>query len=268
MVVQAPPAAPAGRLAPNVPVRPGSAEIRRVRTARPGVGARMEGTVHWVDGIADVTQPPCSHRGEAVKHLLAGIATRLARPVSAFVARLRGTTDVKPLSAPFYALTVPALDGHPLDLVRFSGQVTLVVNVASECGFTPQYAGLQALQDEYNVRGFSVLGVPSNDFGAQEPGSAEEIRTFCDRQYGVTFPLLAKGVTKPGPDQSSVWRRLGESGHLPAWNFYKFLVDRNGQVLAVFPTNVTPESRARRDAIDRALRTGQSAAITPPRFRP
>ena len=190
-----------------------------------------------------------------MKHLLAGIATWIARPVSAFVGRLRGTTDVKPLSAPFYALTVPALDGSPLDLARFSGRVTLVVNVASECGFTPQYAGLQALQDDFGAHGFSVLGVPSNDFGEQEPGSAEDIRTFCDRNYGVTFPLLAKGVTKPGPDQSPVWRRLGESGHLPAWNFYKYLVGRNGQVLAVFPTNVTPESRALRDAIDRALRT-------------
>ena len=188
-----------------------------------------------------------------MKRFLAGLATRLARPISAIVGRLRGTTDVRPLSTPFYALTVPALDGTPLNLSRFSGQVTLVVNVASECGFTPQYAGLQALHDEYRAAGFSVLGVPSNDFGAQEPGSAEEIRSFCDRHYGVTFPLLAKSVTKRGPDQSPVWRRLGESGHLPAWNFYKFLVGRNGQVLAVFPTNVTPGSRALRDAIDRAL---------------
>jgi len=194
-----------------------------------------------------------------MKHHLASLASLLARPASLFANRLRGTTDVRPLSASFYELTVPALDGTLVDLSRFAGMVTLVVNVASECGFTPQYAGLQALHERYAPRGFAVLGFPSNDFGAQEPGSADQIRQFCDEQYGVTFPLFGKVQTRPGPRQSPSYRRLGESGHLPGWNFHKFLVGRDGQVVAVFPTTVLPVSRAVRQAIEGAL----SAPVTP-----
>jgi glutathione peroxidase len=128
-----------------------------------------------------------------------------------------------------------------------------VVNVASQCGFTPQYAGLQALQEEYGIRGFEVLGFPSNDFGGQEPGSPEEIQDFCQGAYRVTFPLFEKVRTKPGAEQSAPYRLLGESGHLPAWNFYKFLIGRDGQVAAVFPTNVSPKSSALRRSIERAL---------------
>jgi len=178
----------------------------------------------------------------------------LARPASMFVARLRGTSRVRPLSQSFYAITVPDLDGAPFDLARLAGRVSLVVNVASECGFTPQYAGLQALHERYAPEGFTVLGFPSNDFGGQEPGSPDEIRGFCDREYGVTFPLFAKSQTRPGPGQSPAWGRLGESGQLPAWNFYKFLVGRDGQVAAVFPTSVPPDARQLREAIERALR--------------
>lgn len=187
------------------------------------------------------------------KTTLARIATSISRPLSVFVGRLRGSTDVAPLSLSFYTVQVPALDGRAVELDRFAGRVTLVVNVASECGFTPQYAGLQRVHDEYAPRGFSVLGFPSNEFGAQEPGSAEEIRAFCDREYGVTFPLFAKVHTKPGPGQSPAYARLGESGHLPPWNYFKYLVGRNGQVAAVFPTNVPPESPEVRRAIERAL---------------
>jgi glutathione peroxidase len=188
-----------------------------------------------------------------MKRLLSDIATRVAQPASFFIRRLRGTTAVRPLSESFYTLTLPGLDGEAVDLAQFAGRVTLVVNVASECGFTPQYAGLQRMHKEYAARGFAVLGFPSNEFGKQEPGSADEIRGFCDREYGVTFPLFSKVQTKSGPQQSPAYRRLGESGHLPAWNFYKFLVGRNGQVVGVFPTNVRPESRALRNAIERAL---------------
>lgn len=188
-----------------------------------------------------------------MKHRLASLASLLAQPASLVVRRLRGSTDVQPLSASFYELTAPALDGTPIDLSRFAGMVTLVVNVASECGFTPQYAGLQALQDELGPRGFTVIGFPSNDFGAQEPGTADEIRRFCDERYRITFPLFGKVQTKPGPGQSPVYRRLGETGHLPGWNFHKFLVGRDGQVAAVFPTTASPASRALREAVERAL---------------
>jgi glutathione peroxidase len=184
---------------------------------------------------------------------MASLATMLAGFLSPVVRGLRGTTRVAPLSEPFYRLTARELDGTPVDLSRFSGRVSLVVNVASECGFTPQYAGLQELYERYRGRGFVVLGFPSNEFGGQEPGGPAEIRSFCEREYGVTFPMFEKVQTKPGPAQSPVWRRLGESGHLPAWNFYKFLIGREGQVVAVFPTSVPPDSRAVRQAIERAL---------------
>ena len=153
----------------------------------------------------------------------------------------------------FYALQTTTLQGRPADLADYAGKVTLVVNVASQCGFTPQYAGLQKLHDELKDRGFSVLGFPSNDFGHQEPGTAEEIATFCQKNYGVTFPMFAKVVTKAGERQSPVYAFLGKAGELPAWNFGKYLVGRDGKVVAYFPSKVAPESKELRDAIEKAL---------------
>ncbi len=152
-----------------------------------------------------------------------------------------------------YDLRTQRLDGSAADLGEFRGKVTLVVNVASECGFTPQYAGLQALNDELAGKGFAVLGFPSNEFGGQEPGSAEQIKTFCERNYGVAFPLFAKGETKPGPGQSPVYAFLTRSGDVPNWNFCKFLVGKDGEVRAFFPSNVAPGDRELRRAIDGAL---------------
>jgi glutathione peroxidase len=119
----------------------------------------------------------------------------------------------------FYVLQTTTLQGRPTDLADYAGKVTLVVNVASKCGFTPQYAGLQKLHDELKGRGFSVLGFPSNDFANQEPGTAEEIAQFCQKNYGVTFPMFAKVVTKAGEGQSPIYAFLGQTGKLPAWNF-------------------------------------------------
>ena len=153
----------------------------------------------------------------------------------------------------FYALKTTSLDGKPVDLGQYRGKVTLVVNVASKCGYTPQYAGLEALYEEYSPRGFSVLGFPSNDFGGQEPGTPDEIQTFCRKNYGVTFPMFAKLVTKAGPAQSPIYHLLGETGHLPDWNFCKYLVGKDGKVLDFFPSKVTPESQQLRSAIDAAL---------------
>src|SRR4051794_27588941 len=123
-----------------------------------------------------------------------------------------------------YALNTKSLDGSAVDLSTYRGKVTLVVNVASRCGSTPQYEGLEALHRELSPRGFSVLGFPSNDFGSQEPGSPDEIATFCETRYGVTFPLFEKVVTKAGAHQSPVYALLGSSGKLPTWNFGKYLV--------------------------------------------
>jgi glutathione peroxidase len=183
------------------------------------------------------------------KILSASALTKLA----SLLGLARGTTSMKPLSRSLYSLTAPALDGTDLALSRFDGQVTLIVNVASECGFTPQYRGLQALHAELGPRGFAVLGFPSNEFGSQEPGSDADIRTFCDAQYRVTFPMFARTETKAGLGQSPVYRLLGESGRLPAWNFNKYLIDRNGQAVALFPSQVAPDARELREAIAKEL---------------
>ena len=153
----------------------------------------------------------------------------------------------------FYDVRTTYLDGTPADLGAFRDAVTLVVNVASECGFTPQYAGLQKLHDELSGRGFAVLGFPSNEFGGQEPGSPDQIKTFCERNYGVTFPLFAKGETKPGAGQSAVYAFLTRSGDVPNWNFCKYLVGKNGDVRAFFLSKVAPDDCPLRQAVDEAL---------------
>ena len=152
-----------------------------------------------------------------------------------------------------YDLKTQTLEGKPADLGQFRGKVTLAVNVASECGFTPQYAGLQTLHDELAGRGFSVLGFPSNEFGGQEPGTPEQIATFCERNYGVKFPMFAKLATKPGAEQSPIYAFLTKGGDAPNWNFCKFLVGKDGEVRGFFPSNVAPTDPELRKAIDEAL---------------
>jgi glutathione peroxidase len=153
----------------------------------------------------------------------------------------------------FYDLKTQTLLGKPADLGDYRGKVTLVVNVASYCGYTPQYQGLEALHRELKDKGFAVLGFPSNDFGEQEPGTAEEIATFCKRTYDVTFPMFAKVITQRGSDQSPVYSFLGASGHLPAWNFSKYVIGKDGRVRAFFPSEVTPADPALRRAIAEAM---------------
>jgi len=152
-----------------------------------------------------------------------------------------------------YDLTTSTLLGKPADLGGYRGKVTLVVNVASKCGFTPQYEGLEKLHRDLQGKGFAVLGFPSNDFGGQEPGTAQEIAEFCRLTYDVTFPMFAKVVTLPGREQSPIYTFLGAGGHLPAWNFGKYLVGKDGKVIAFFPSEVTPDSPELRRAIARAL---------------
>ena len=156
--------------------------------------------------------------------------------------------------ASLYDLKTQTLLGKPADLGDFRGKVTLVVNVASYCGYTPQYKGLEALHRELKDRGFAVLGFPSNDFGEQEPGTAEEIATFCRRTYDVTFPMFSKVVTHAGRDQSPVYSYLGTSGHLPAWNFAKYVIGKDGRIRAFFTSEVTPEDPKLRRAIADALK--------------
>ena len=154
----------------------------------------------------------------------------------------------------FYSLKTTTLQGQPADLAQYAGKVALVVNVASECGFTPQYAGLEKLYEELRGRGFTVLGFPSNEFGQQEPGDAEQIATFCQRNYGVTFPLFSKLVTQKAEGQSPVYEFLGRaSGKLPQWNFAKYVIGRDGQVLGFYSSKVAPESKELRETIESAL---------------
>ena len=159
----------------------------------------------------------------------------------------------RPAAASFYDLKTTYLDGKPADLGTFRGKVVLAVNVASKCGFTPQYEGLEKLNRELAPKGFAVLGFPSNDFGGQEPGTAAEIAQFCKLTYDVTFPMFSKLVTLPGPDQSPIYKFLGTYGKLPQWNFSKYVIGKDGKIVAFFPSEVTPESSELRGAIAKAL---------------
>lgn len=124
---------------------------------------------------------------------------------------------------------------------RYAGQVLLVVNVASKCGYTPQYDGLERLYDTYAGRGFAVLGFPSNDFGGQEPGSEEQVQEFCRSTYGVRFPMFEKTPVAEGT-ADPLYRALAEqAGGYPRWNFHKYLLDREGRVVASFPSATRPD---------------------------
>jgi glutathione peroxidase len=190
--------------------------------------------------------------------LRVGMAALVAAGVAGVAAaRLQASDDQKEVAAmptSFYALSTTKLSGEPVGLKEYEGKVALVVNTASKCGFTPQYKGLQALYSELSPRGFVILGFPSNDFGGQEPGTSEEIKQFCELNYKVTFPMFSKVVTKAGPDQSPIYSWLGQTGNLPKWNFSKYLIGKDGKVVAFFPSNVTPESPELRQAIEAALK--------------
>ncbi|MCO7556544.1 glutathione peroxidase [Metapseudomonas otitidis] len=156
----------------------------------------------------------------------------------------------------FHDLKLRALDGQELPLAPYKGKVVLVVNVASRCGLTPQYAGLEKLHQQFQDRGFSVLGVPCNQFAAQEPGSEDEIREFCTLNYGVTFPLGSK-MDVNGASRHPLYRLLaGEGAEFPGditWNFEKFLMGKDGRVLARFSPRTPPEDPALVAAIEKAL---------------
>lgn len=135
----------------------------------------------------------------------------------------------------------------------YGGKVLLVVNTASKCGYTPQYEALEALQKKYAARGFSVLGFPSNDFKGQEPGSEKEIQEFCTLTYGVKFPMFQK-VQVTGPEATPLYQRLTAATKVaPGWNFHKYLIGRDGKVVAQFPSKVTPDDKALVAAIEREL---------------
>jgi len=157
-----------------------------------------------------------------------------------------------------YDVPLKSLDGEPGVLAEQKGKVALVVNVASFCGLTPQYEGLEALYERFGAQGFSVIGIPCNQFGAQEPGTADEIKTFCSTSYGVQFPLTEK-VDVNGESRHPLYQQLtetadgeGHSGDI-RWNFEKFLVSRDGEVIARFSPMVEPGNDELVGSIEKAL---------------
>jgi glutathione peroxidase len=157
-----------------------------------------------------------------------------------------------------YDFTLPSIDGKPAPLSDYKGKVILMVNVASRCGFTPQYSALEAVYEKYKDQGFVILGFPANNFGQQEPGTNAEIKKFCSTKYSVSFPLYAK-VSVKGDDTTPLYQYLTTKAN-PAvageikWNFTKFLVDRNGNVVQRFEPDVTPDSPEVLAAIEKQLK--------------
>ncbi len=190
--------------------------------------------------------------GTTTKSPLSRLLTFLGLAVilSLTVAHLSSQTP--PMS--LYDLDTKTLAGEPASLSAYKGKVALVVNLASKCGFTKQYPALEALYKKYQDQGFVLLGFPSNDFGNQEPGTPAEIQTFCTANYGVTFPLFEKSVVKKQDGQSPVYAFLTQNFDAPKWNFTKYLVDKQGKVLAVFPSKVTPDDPALDAAIEAELK--------------
>lgn len=158
-----------------------------------------------------------------------------------------------------YDFTMRSIDGQPTSLRTYHGKVVLLVNVASKCGFTPQYAGLEALYEKYKDRGLVIVGIPANNFMSQEPGTDEEIKKFCTNKYNVTFPMMSK-VSVLGDDKTPLYVFLTGKDSDPQfsgdikWNFTKFLFDRNGNPVARFEPNVTPDSPQVTTAIESALK--------------
>ncbi len=151
-----------------------------------------------------------------------------------------------------YQLDARTIEGKDQPLSTYEGKVALVVNTASQCGYTPQYAGLEELWKKYKDKGLFVLGFPSNDFGGQEPGKDSEVLSFCQSRFGVTFPLFSKSVVK-GSDASPVFKFLASGHGEPQWNFHKYLVDKKGVVVKAFPSKVEPSDPALLQAIEQAL---------------
>jgi glutathione peroxidase len=157
-----------------------------------------------------------------------------------------------------YDFTLNSIDGQPTPLSSYKGKVVMLVNVASRCGFTPQYTALESTYEKFKDKGFVIVGIPANNFGAQEPGTNAEIKTFCSSKYNVTFPMMAK-VSVKGDDKTPLYQYLTDKSANPStggdiqWNFTKFLVGRDGQIVARFEPKVTPDAPEVTAAIEKAL---------------
>ena len=178
--------------------------------------------------------------------LISSLAAIAALAVSGFAAE------------PIYSFTPAAIDGKPAPLAAWKGKVMLLVNVASKCGYTPQYKGLEAVYEQYKAKGLVIVGFPANNFGGQEPGTNEEIKTFCSRKYNVTFPMYSK-ISVAGADKAPLYQFLTDKQANPAtggeikWNFTKFLIGKDGKVMQRFESAVKPDSADVTSAIEKAL---------------
>ena len=155
--------------------------------------------------------------------------------------------------ASLHDFTMNDIKGKATPLASNKGKAVLGANGGSQCGYTPQYAGLQSLYEKYKDKGLVIAGFPANNFGAQEPGTNDEIKTFCERNYKVTFPMFSK-ISVTGSDQAPLYKYLTDSGGKVSWNFTKFLVGKDGQVIKKFDSGVKPDSEELTKAIEAALR--------------
>lgn len=179
------------------------------------------------------------------RNFLSLAVTSLTSPAFALV----GASSIKA-----YAFSFEGLLGGTISLADHTGQPMLIVNTASLCGYTPQFGGLQGLNAKYQARGLFVMGVPSNDFGGQEPGTPKDIAAVAHDEFGVTFPLAAKtSVRGPNAHRFYKWAAQERPAELPSWNFHKYLIGRDGSIAAVFGTGIEPDAPALLSAVDRAL---------------
>lgn len=211
--------------------------------------------------LAACNQAPAPPTADVAQERSAAVAAAVAEHEALFAA---AADPAQADRATAYQFQFTGLWTDRVPMTAFDGEVVLVVNTASECGFTPQYEGLQEIYSEYHARGFEVLGVPSNNFMGQEPGSAQEIQDFCTLNYGVTFPMAGK-TEVVGNDRHPFYawaeQQIGNSA-VPGWNFHKILVGRDGRVIAAFNTRVEPTAQELRTAIEAALAAPTQAAPT------
>lgn len=218
--------------------------------ARSGLLAGLSAALLFASGCAKAPAPSDSPAAGTPEEVAAAVAEQQTRFAGV---ETPGADEAGPDTAYQFEFAGLMVDRVPLN--AFRGEVVLVVNTASKCGFTPQYEGLQDIYAEYHDQGFEVVGVPANNFLGQEPGSAEEIAEFCRLNYGVTFPMAAKtDVIGENRHPFYAWAetQLGE-GAVPKWNFHKLLLDREGHLIAAFPTRTEPTSDEVRAAITTAL---------------
>jgi glutathione peroxidase len=192
------------------------------------------------------------------KMLLVGAFTA-ALAVSTTITPREGIKMSEPAAKSVYEFSMKDINGKDVKLADYKGKVLLLVNTASQCGYTPQYKGLQMTYQKYQAQGFTVLGFPANNYGGQEPGSNDEIKEFCTMRYKVTFPMFAK-ISVKGEDQHPLYQYLTAKESNPqfsgdvTWNFNKFLVSKSGQIIGRFGSKVEPESPELTGAIEQALK--------------